>query len=602
MTETATQQLHDWIDAFGATLARGDIAAAQALFADGDCYWRDFVAFSWTLVTVEGREGVGRLLREQLAHAGPVTVAPKGEPRATEPYVEGWFSFETAMVRGTGHVRLKDGKAVTLLTAGQELIGHEEPARRRRIEGAHHAAWRGRRTWTDEREETARTLGRAVQPYVLIVGGGQGGLALGARLKRLGVPTLIVDALAKPGDSWRVRYKSLYLHDPIWVDHLPYLPFPDHWPVYTAKDKMGDFLEGYARIMELDIWSSTRCRNANYDEVAGRWTVEVDRDGETVVLHPRQLVLATGLSGMRSLPEIAGAETFEGLQYHSADHPGGEGMRGKRCVVIGANNSAHDIAADLWENEAAEVTMIQRSSTTVIKASSMRKIADRGWFSEDAVAAGMTTDEADLLLGALPFRFRIGMDQANCRAIQEDEADFYARLRATGFLLDFAEDETGIAGKYPRRASGYYIDVGASDLIIRGEIKVRSGVGVREIRPQSVVLTSGEELPADVIAYATGYGPMNNWAEMLISKEVADKVGQCWGLGSDTAMDPGPWEGELRNMWKPTAQPGLWFHGGNLQQSRFHSLHLALQLKALMEGVAGPVFRMATEKQSEPAE
>ncbi len=207
----------------------------------------------------------------------------------------------------------------------------------------------------------------------------------------------------------------------------------------------------------------------------------------------------------------------------------------------------------------------------------------------------MTTEEADLRLGALPYRFRVPMDRANCLAIQRDEAEFYDKLRATGFLLDFGEDDTGIAGKYMRRASGYYIDVGASDLIAAGEIAVRSGVGIKEIRAASVVLTSGEELPADVIAYATGYGPMNGWAEMLISKEVADKIGQCWGLGSDTAMDPGPWEGELRNMWKPTAQEGLWFHGGNLAQSRFHSLHLALQLKARMEGIAGPVFRIARE-------
>jgi len=346
--------------------------------------------------------------------------------------------------------------------------------------------------------------------------------------------------------------------------------------------------------MELDFWGSARCVKASHDEATGRWTVEVERHGETLILHPQQFVLATGLSGMKHMPAIPGAGTFEGLQYHSSAHPGGEALRGKRAVVIGANNSAHDIAVDLWENE-GDVTMIQRSPTTVIKASSMRKVQDRGWFSEDAVAAGLSTEEADLLLGALPFKFRIDMDRDNCRAIQRDEADFYDALRATGFLLDFGEDDLGIAGKYPHRASGYYIDVGGSDLIIAGEIKVRSGCGVAEIRPSSVVLTTGEELPADVIAYATGYGPMNGWAEMLISKDVADKVGQCWGLGSGTAMDPGPWEGELRNMWKPTAQEGLWFHGGNLQQSRAHSLHLALQLKARMEGISRPVFGMARE-------
>ena len=98
---------------------------------------------------------------------------------------------------------------------------------------------------------------------MLIVGGGQGGIGLGARLKRLGVPTLIVDALPRPGDAWRKRYKSLCLHDPVWYDHLPYLPFPDHWPVFTPKDKIGDWLEILrqdhgAQLLVLDVPASAR--------------------------------------------------------------------------------------------------------------------------------------------------------------------------------------------------------------------------------------------------------------------------------------------------------------------------------------------------------
>ncbi len=103
-------------------------------------------------------------------------------------------------------------------------------------------------------------------------------------------------------------------------------------------------------------------------------------------------------------------------------------------------------------------------------------------------------------------------------------------------------------------------------------------------------MADGSTIPADVIVYATGYRPMGEWTGKLISPEVEQKVGPVWGLGSGTAGDPGPWEGELRNMWKPTRQRGLWFQGGNLAQSRFHSLHLALQIKARMEGLPTPVF------------
>jgi putative flavoprotein involved in K+ transport len=147
--------------------------------------------------------------------------------------------------------------------------------------------------------------------------------------------------------------------------------------------------------------------------------------------------------------------------------------------------------------------------------------------------------------------------------------------------------------KYLRRGSGYYIDVGAAELVANGDVKLKSGVDVVEIKPHSVVLSDGTELPADLIVYATGYGSMNGWAAQLISQEVADTVGKCWGFGSDTTKDPGPWEGELRNMWKPTRQPALWFHGGNLHQSRHYSQYLALQIKARLEGIPTPVYGLA---------
>jgi putative flavoprotein involved in K+ transport len=93
--------------------------------------------------------------------------------------------------------------------------------------------------------------------------------------------------------------------------------------------------------------------------------------------------------------------------------------------------------------------------------------------------------------------------------------------------------------------------------------------------------------------YATGYSSLNRSVAQLVSQEMAEKVGKCWGLGSGTKKDPGPWEGELRNMWKPTQQQNLWFHGGNLQQSRHYSQFLSLQLKARMERIPTAVYGLA---------
>ena len=170
------------------------------------------------------------------------------------------------------------------------------------------------------------------------------------------------------------------------------------------------------------------------------------------------------------------------------------------------------------------------------------------------------------------------------------DAEFYEQLEKAGFMLDWGDDGSGLFMKYLRRGSGYYIDVGASQLIIDGSVKLRSGVNIDHIKEHSVVLTDGSELPADLIVLATGYGSMNGFAAKLISQEVADKVGKVWGLGSDTKKDPGPWEGEQRNMWKPTQQEALWFHGGNLHQSRHYSQFLSLQLKAREAGIPTPVY------------
>lgn len=405
------------------------------------------------------------------------------------------------------------------------------------------------------------------------------------------MPAIIVEKNERPGDTWRKRYKTLCLHDPVWCDHLPYLPFPEHWPVFSPKDKLADWLEMYTKVMELSYWGSTECRRARYDEVKKEWTVDVVRHGRPMTLRPRQLVLATGVSGVPNMPSVPGMETFQGDLHHSSRHPGPDAYAGKKAVVIGSGNSGHDISAALWE-AGADVTMVQRSSTLVVRSDTLMDLVFSGLYSEAALKAGVTTDKADLILASLPFKVLPLLHIPVWAEIRKRDAQFYARLERVGFRLDFGDDGSGLDLKSLRRGSGYYIDVGASDLVADGEIKLKSGVSVARIRERSIVFSDGSELPADLIVFATGYDSMNGWVAELISEEVADKVGKCWGLGSDTSKDPGPWEGELRNMWKPTHQEALWLHGGNLQQSRHYSQFVALQLKARMEGIPTPVYGM----------
>ena len=570
-------------------LEAGDIDKAVDQFGD-TCYWRDLVSFTWNIKTLESKDQIRDMLESQLESVKPSNweIEPSEVVTEEDGCITAWIRFETAVSRGYGLMRLIDEKIWTLLTTMVELKGHEEPRGFGRPLGAKHGQGKHRTTWKEEREKELAELGYTEQPYTVIIGGGQGGIALGARLRQLGVPTIIIERNDRPGDSWRNRYKSLCLHDPVWYDHLPYLPFPPNWPIFSPKDKIGDWLEMYTRIMELNYWSKTTAKSASYDEKTGEWTVVVDRDGEKVTLKPKQLVLATGMSGKANVPEFPGMEKFKGDQHHSSKHPGPDAYKGKKCVIIGSNNSAHDIAAALWEND-ADVTMIQRSSTHIVKSDTLMDIGLGALYSEEAVANGIDHHKADLIFASLPYAILHEFQIPAYAQMKEQDADFYDGLEKAGFWLDWGPDESGLFMKYLRRGSGYYIDIGASQLVIDGEIKIKRGQ-VTEVTENGVKLDTGEEIPADLIVYATGYGSMNGWAADLISQEVADKVGKVWGLGSDTPKDPGPWEGEERNMWKPTQQEALWFHGGNLHQSRHYSQFLSLQLKARMEGIPTPVY------------
>ena len=224
------------------------------------------------------------------------------------------------------------------------------------------------------------------------------------------------------------------------------------------------------------------------------------------------------MSGKPNVPTFPGQDVFAGEQHHSSEHPGPDAYVGKRVVVVGSNNSAHDICKALYEN-GVDVTMLQRSSTHIVKSDSLMELALGDLYSERAVAAGMTTEKADLTFASLPYRimheFQIPMYHAD-RASRTRTSTIASR--SAGFQLDFGDDGSGLFMKYLRRGSGYYIDVGASELVADGKIKLVHGQ-VDHLTETGVVLADGTELPADLVVYATGYGSMNGWAADLIGQE-----------------------------------------------------------------------------------
>ncbi|MFO1158642.1 MAG: NAD(P)/FAD-dependent oxidoreductase [Reyranellaceae bacterium] len=569
-----------WLMRFEQALTHGDRALLESLF-HRDSHWRDVLALSWNIKTSSGRD---RFLSSLGADAGRSRphhftlsgdrAPPRTVMRSGVQAIEAIFHFETAFGRGSGVLRLTpaDGSAEpkgwTLLTALDELKGYEEPSGRGRSAGkAHSRDFRGP-NWLDLRNQAALYEGR--DPAVIVVGGGQAGLSIAARLGQLGVDTLIVDRERRIGDNWRNRYHALTLHNQVHVNHLPYMPFPPSWPTYIPKDKLAGWFEAYVESLELNYWTETEFEGGSYDERHGRWTVTLRRaDGSRRQMKPRHVVLATGVSGIPSLPDIPSLKDFAGKVVHSSRYEDGEAWAGKRALIIGTGNSGHDIAQDLYSG-GAQVTLVQRSPTLVVN------IEPSAQLPYALYDEGPSLEDCDLITTSIP---TVLSKQSHVRFTRQAKAmdrPLLDRLERVGFKLDDGEDGTGWQFKYLTRGGGYYFNVGCSDLIAEGAIGLEQFADIDAFVSEGARLKDGTLLPADLVVLATGYKGQEHLVGKLFGEAVARRVGPIWGFGDGQ---------ELRNMFTRTPQPGLWFIAGSLAQCRINSKYLALQIKASEVGL-----------------
>jgi hypothetical protein len=580
-TETIFTITEHWLAQFEQALSERDNALLETLFHT-DSHWRDVLALTWRIKTVNGRDAILGELRTHNRRARPAgfkipphRAAPRHVIRAGTDSIEAIFTFETTEGRGSGVVRLSPEvnngdmpKAWTLLTALDEIKGHEEQLRRSHPQGkAYSRDFRGP-NWFDIRKAAAEYADR--DPTVLVVGGGQAGLSVAASLTQLGIDTLIVDREPRIGDNWRKRYHALVLHNQVHVNHLPYMRFPPNWPAYIPKDKIAGWFEAYAESMELNYWATTEFEGGANDDEAERWSVVLPRtDGSKRKMHPRHVVLATGVSGIPNLPDIPTLRNFSGKVLHSSQYDDGEAWKGKNVLVIGSGNSGHDIAQDL-HSSGANVTLVQRSSTLIVNVEPSAQLP-YALYDE-----GPSLEDCDLITTSIPLSVAKRSHILLTEQARNLDKDLLDALERKGFKLDFGEDGTGWQFKYLTRGGGYYFNVGCSDLIVKGEIGLAQFSEIAAFVADGAQMRSGETIPADLIILATGYKGQEHLVCKLFGDDVAARVGPIWGFGDGD---------ELRNMFTRTAQPGLWFIAGSFAQCRIYSKYLALQIKASEMGL-----------------
>ena len=535
------------------------------------------MALTWQIQTTSGKQNIIPKLYDKVLDVtardftiDPQRTQPREVIRAGKNVIEVILKFKTKFGHCEGVVRLYEDleaprmfKAWSFLTALSNLnssFNKKEDEYENTLEGPN---------WLDVRTEDRLYKDR--DPEVLVVGSGQAGLSIAARLKQQNIDTLVIDKNERVGDNWRNRYHSLKLHNQTHVNHLPYMPFPPTWPTYIPKDKLAGWFEYYAESMELNVWTKTTFISAEYDEAEKNWKVILRlSDGNERILKPKHIVMAVGVSSVPNRNKIPGMEGYKGKVIHSTDYSSGRDYKGKNVLVYGTGTSAHDVAQDLYVH-GANVKVVQRSPSMVVN------VEPSAQLPYQLYKEGPNTDDCDLITISTPLDVLKKTHQLLTQKTKEIDKPLLDKLEEVGFRLEYGEENTGWQFKYLTRGGGYYFNVGASDLIANGKIKVIQFSDISNFNPSGIEMKSGENFEIDLMVTATGYKGQEYVVEKFFGKSVVEKIGPIWGFDNNRQ--------ELRNMWMQTKQPGLWFHAGSLAQCRIFSKFLALQIKAIKEGI-----------------
>jgi putative flavoprotein involved in K+ transport len=238
-------------------------------------------------------------------------------------------------------------------------------------------------------------------------------------------------------------------------------------------------------------------------------------------------------------------------------------------AVFGTGTSAHDICQEL-QAAGADVTMVQRSPTMVVNVEPAQ-LYDKTYLGDGPPIAVRDILNSGVPLPVMKLAHKLITDE-----VKRIDAPLLSRLERVGFRLEFGEDGTGWPLKFRTRGGGYYFNVGASELIADGKIKLIQAADIAGYERDAIAFKDGSRLKADLLVLATGYKGPDHLLQQLFGEAVAQRVGRVWGFDEASS--------ELRNMWTRTPQPGLWFVGGAFSQARIYSRYIAAQIAAIEAG------------------
>ncbi|KAJ4397786.1 hypothetical protein N0V93_002023 [Gnomoniopsis smithogilvyi] len=578
-------------------LTSKDLSQIKSCFHPTQAYWRDLLALTWHLRTFNDAPSIAPALlhlTQQRGWRGSFTVDSKSVKDVTVSpvlrWIDGTFSFET------GSPAAKCAGRVVLLP----------------IEGGEWKIW-ALSTWVESLESASEDEGRlrapgraldedVVETEVFVLGGGNAGIILSARLKALGVDSVIVDRNPQPGDNWALRYDCLRFHIGRHSCATPFLDYDDSLPVILTRDDLASHMKKYAATFNLSILHSSTVEGSSFNTATRTWTIKVHTPSGTKVVRSKHLVQCTGIGGSKPfVPNLPGAEDYKGVNIHSAWYKNPKTLTdqgAKSVIVVGSANSAFDVMEDCAAGGLA-TTIVARSPTYLFPWDYALHPAGLGAYEThraELVDAQQMTGPASI--GGQLAR---GLHQV----LAEKEPHRYDALAKAGFpVYDSREGRGDLMHHLLERGGGHFNDIGEGVAMIEdGRVKVKGGVEPVGYTARGLRFSDGSEVEADAVVWCTGFKDKERevTAEVLGGKmfvesgeggegekvvgpaDVAARRDAVWGVDK---------EGEVRGAFKRHLKvDNYWIFGGTTAQHRFYSKIIALQIQAALDGVLPEAYR-----------